>query len=138
MRLITLSIFPCVYRLSLYVLLLSICWNIFLIFYWVNLLISSCRISLYYLRASPLSDMSNVFPPKTWLVCFLNGIISWAEYWWRLTGLPCGLAGKESACNAGYLGSIPGLGRSPEKGKGYPLKYSGLENSMDYIVHGVI
>ena len=45
--------------------------------------------------------------------------------------------GKESACNAGDPGSIPGLGRSPGEGKGYPLKYSGLENSMDHIVHGV-
>ena len=50
---------------------------------------------------------------------------------------PCGSAGKESACNAGDLGSIPGLGRSPGEGKGYPLQYSGLENSMDCIVHGV-
>ena len=49
----------------------------------------------------------------------------------------CGLAGKESACNAGDLGSIPGLRRSPREGKGYPLQYSGLENSMDYTVHGV-
>ena len=48
-----------------------------------------------------------------------------------LLGFPCGSAGKESACNVGDLGSIPGLGRSPEKGKGYPLPYSGLENSMD-------
>ena len=39
--------------------------------------------------------------------------------------------GKESACNAEDLGSIPGLGRSPEDGKGYPLQYYGLENSMD-------
>ena len=52
-------------------------------------------------------------------------------------GFPCGSAGKESACNTGDLGSIPGLGRSPGDGKGYPLQYSGLENSMDYIVHGV-
>ena len=44
---------------------------------------------------------------------------------------------KESAYNAGDLGSIPGLGRSPGEGKGYPLQYSGLENSMDCIVHGV-
>ena len=47
-----------------------------------------------------------------------------------------GSDGKESACNAGDLGSIPGLGRSPGEGKGYPLQYSGLENSMD-TVHGV-
>ena len=52
-------------------------------------------------------------------------------------GFPCGLAGKESAYNVGDLGSIPGLGRSLEEGKGYPLQYSGLENSMDCIVHGV-
>ena len=49
----------------------------------------------------------------------------------------CGSAGKESACNAGDLGSIPGLGRSPGEGKGYPFQYSGLENFMDCIVHGV-
>ena len=52
-------------------------------------------------------------------------------------GLPCGSAGKESTCSAGDLGSIPGLGRSPGEEKGYPLQYSGLENSMDCIVHGV-
>ena len=52
-------------------------------------------------------------------------------------GFLCGSAGKESACSVGALGSIPGLGRSPEKGKGYPWQYSGLENSMDCIVHGV-
>ena len=48
-----------------------------------------------------------------------------------------GSAGKECACNAGDLGLIPGLGRSPGERKGYPLQRSGLENSMDCIVHGV-
>ena len=52
-------------------------------------------------------------------------------------GFPDSSVGKESACNAGNLGSIPGLGRSPGEGKGYPLQYSGLENSMDCIVDGV-
>ena len=52
-------------------------------------------------------------------------------------GIPCGSAGKESTSNGGDLGSIPGLGRSSGEGKGYPLQYSGLENSMDSIVHGV-
>ena len=66
-------------------------------------------------------------------------------------GFPCDSAGKESICNMGDMGSIlwvrslgsslpiPGIGRSPGEGKGYPLQYSGLENSMDcvYIVHGV-
>ena len=45
--------------------------------------------------------------------------------------------GKESACNVGDLGLIPGLERSPGEGNGYLLQYSGLENSIDYVVHGV-
>ena len=49
---------------------------------------------------------------------------------------PGGSNGKESACNAGYLGLIPGLGRSPGEGNGYSLQYSGLENVMHCIVHG--
>ena len=52
-------------------------------------------------------------------------------------GFPCGSAGKESTYNVGDLGLIPGLGRSPGEGTGYPLQYSGLENSMDCTVHGV-
>ena len=54
-----------------------------------------------------------------------------------ILGFPCGSPGKESACNVGDLGSVPGLGRSLGEGKGYPLQYSGLENSMDCIVPGV-
>ena len=45
-------------------------------------------------------------------------------------GFPCGTDGKESTCNVGDLGSVHGLGRSPGEWKGYPLQYSGLENSM--------
>ena len=52
-------------------------------------------------------------------------------------GFPCGWTDKESACNARDLGLIPGLGRSPRERKGYLLQYSGLENSMGCIVHGV-
>ena len=54
-------------------------------------------------------------------------------------GFPGSSAGKESACKVGDLGSVSGLGRSPGEGnlEGYPLQYSGLENSMDHIVHGV-
>ena len=54
-----------------------------------------------------------------------------------MLGYPGGSDSKESACNAGDLSSIPGLGRSPGDGKGYPLQYSGLENSIDCIIHGV-
>ena len=54
-------------------------------------------------------------------------------------GFPCGSVGEESTCNVGGLGSIPGLGRSPEEGKGDLLQYPGLENSMHCmcIVRGV-
>ena len=51
-------------------------------------------------------------------------------------GFPHSSSGKESSCNTGDLDSIPGLGRSLGEGKGYPLQYSGLENSRNYIVHG--
>ena len=68
-----------------------------------------------------------------------------AKSWTRLSdfifnlskGFPCDSAGKESACDAGDLGLIPGLERSSGEGKGYPLQYSGLVNSMDYTVHEV-
>ena len=52
-------------------------------------------------------------------------------------GFPGSSAGKKSTCKAGDLGSTPGSGRFTGEGIGYPLQYSGLENSMDYIVHGV-
>ena len=48
--------------------------------------------------------------------------------------LPCSSKGKESVCNAGDLGLIPGLGRFPGEGNGSPFQYSGLENSTNYIV----
>ena len=53
-----------------------------------------------------------------------------------MVGLPGGSAGKESACNAGDLGSIPGLGRAPGEGNSYTFQYSGLENCMDCSLPG--
>ena len=99
---------------------------------------------------------SNTSPLKTLgLPCWLNQNClqcrrPWFSSWvgkipWRrdrlptpvFLGFPGGSAGKESACNAGDLDLIPGLGRSPGEGNNYPLQYSGLENPMDCIVHGV-
>ena len=54
-----------------------------------------------------------------------------------MLGFPGGSAGKESACKVGDLGSVPKLGRSLGEGKGYPLQYFSLENSMDCISTGL-
>ena len=116
----------------------------------------SCRSSLYILEQILFRYISNIaFYPRlgaslvTQLVKNLPAVqetpnlIPGSQ---RSTGegigyplqyFPCGSVGKESACNAGDLGLIPGLGRSPGEGQGNPLQYSGLENSMDCIVHGV-
>jgi len=73
-----------------------------------------------------------------------NEIVSFAETWVDLEiVIQSEVNQKEknkyskSMHVCGTAGSIPGLGRFPGEGKGYPLQYSGLENSMDYIVHGV-
>ena len=65
---------------------------------------------------------------------FIMFFLVWATL---LLDFLCGSTDKESTCNVGDLISIPGLGRSPEEWKGYPLQYSGLENSTDCKVHGV-
>ena len=67
-----------------------------------------------------------------------NRAFLWITPWLKgMLGFPGGSEVKVSACNTGNLGSIPGLGRSPGDVKGYRLQYSGLENFMDYTVHGV-
>ena len=77
-----------------------------------------CLISLFEALLMELGSVPVVLPTPVFL------------------GFACGSAGKESTCNVGDLGSIPGLGRSPGEGKGYPLQYSGLKNSMDYSSWG--
>ena len=71
------------------------------------------------------------------ILIFLNSDLLFFKLSVCSLGFPGGSDVKESACNAGDLGSIPELGRSPGEGKDFPLQYSGLENSMDCIVHGV-
>ena len=80
------------------------------------------------LPCPPPGDFSD---PGIEIVSLTSPALAWE-------GFPRGSAGVESACNAGDLDSIPGLGRSPGEGKGCPLQYPGLENSMDGIVHGVV
>ena len=103
-----------------------------------------------YLVSESLLTNNIYFPSHTLIAQLVKNpamqFDSWVgEICWRkdrlptavLLGFPCSSVGKESACNAGDLGSIPGLGRSPGEGKGHPLQYSGLENSMDCTVHEI-
>ena len=98
-----------------------------------------------------LSNLGHFIPPfslSTWL-CPINMLLhpfpGYSCNLWTIVHIPFssllypfhGSAGRESTCSVGDLGSIPGLGRSPGEGKGYPLQYPGLENCMDCIVHGV-
>ena len=97
-------------------------------------------ITLQCVLGFPQNSVKNLLATQEALVQFLVRKIPWRRD--RLPtivflGFPCGSAGKESACNWGDLGSIPGLGRCPGEGKDYPLQYSGLKNSRDCIVYGV-
>ena len=80
------------------------------------------------------TNLDNTLKSRT---SFCQQRYRYAKLWFFLLGVPGGSAGKESTCNAGDLGLVPGLGRSPGEGNGYPLQCSGLENAMDCIVHGV-
>ena len=113
---------------------------------WENLLYyilrsnSYCHISLNYekFKQSTYNCLKIIFGHIYF--SFLKVEIKWVNsrpLLYPNTGFPWGSAGKESTYHEGDLGSIPGLGRSPGEGKGYPLWYSGLEDSMGCIVHGV-
>ena len=77
------------------------------------------------------------YPLKTFLKHPPNFKVKILLFKFNTLGFHCGSAGKESTCNEGDPGSVPGLGRSLGEGKGSPLQYSVLENSMNCIVHGV-
>ena len=99
-------------------------------FTWASLIAQLVRISLQCRRLW--------FDSRVWKIPWRRDRLPTPVF----LGFPCGLAGKEPACNARDLGSIPRLGRSPGKRNSYPLQYSGLENSMDRgvwqaTVHGV-
>ena len=120
------------------------------LFIWLRwVLIASCRIfrchTVPLVRALKLScpKACGIFPTRgrNYIPCTERWILNlWTtrevpilSFLRNLQGFPGGSAGKESACNVEDLGSIPGLGRSPGAGKGYPLRCSSLENYMDYI-----
>ena len=92
------------------------------------------KLDLSFIRASLVAQLVKNLPAmQETLVLFLGREDPFPGTRDRLPtpvflGFPCGSAGKESVCNVGDLGLIPGLGRSPGEGKGCPLQYSGLEN----------
>ena len=101
---------------------------------------------VFFTTESPGKPLFLAFPPfnpsfENGFTLFFYVVLSnqfflyYVFYYFK--GFPGGSAGKESTCNVGDLGMIPGLGRFPGERKGYPLQYSGLENSMDCIVLGV-
>ena len=92
-------------------------------------------LSLFQLSSSASSSSSCFFLLSLLFLFSLLFLLKLMYKWHAL--IPCGSAAKEPTCNAGGLGSIPGVGRSLGEGKGYSLQYSGLENSMDYAVHGI-
>ena len=98
-----------------------------------ELLSYSIRVVVSLDRASLIAQLVKNLPAMQAEICWRRDRLPTPVFF----SFPCGSAGKESVCNAGDLGSIPELGRSPREGKRYPLQYSGLENSMGCIVNGV-
>ena len=103
-------------------------------------------IYIFFFFVRKKSNMKHIKTVIHWLFLIIVMIIFWYIIFSLMlffcllkasTCVPCGSTNKESTCNEGDLGSIPVLERSPGEGKGYPLQYSGLENSMDSIVYGV-
>ena len=130
--------YPCVELLCCTIVLFKVLYykikNIFFIF---------CLFLMYYfyenyfkttIRASLIAQVVKNLPVMQETPVWSLGWEDSLEKGWLPTpvflSFLCGSAGKESICNVGDLSSIPGLGRSPGKGKGYPLQYSGLENSQ--------
>ena len=102
------------------------------------LLLSHCHVQLFcdpMDRCPPSSSVHGISQAKIlqWVAIFFSRGSSRPVF----LGFSGGSAGKETACSVGDLDLIPRLGRSPGEGNGSPLQYSGLENSMDCIVHGV-
>ena len=86
-------------------------------------------LDVYCVSVKMLRDTWLFILPFTFNTVIVEELMLW--------GFPGGSDGKESARTMGALGLILGLGSSPGEGNGYPLQYSGLENSMDFVVHEV-
>ena len=99
-------------------------------FYRINFLLSVCFTLIAQLVKNPPSMQETLVRSARLKICWRRDRLPTPVF----LGFPCGSAGKESAYNAGDPSSIPGLGRSPGEGKGYPFQYSGLKNPAVYGV----
>ena len=124
-----LSIFSCACWPSLCLLWRNFCLGLVPFFDWIVWFLVVWAVYVVWELSPYWSHNLQIFFPILWVVCPFCS--------WFPLGFPCGSASKESTSSVGDLGLIPGLGRSPGEGKGYPLQYSGQENSVDFIVHGV-
>ena len=134
----TLNVLSCMCWMSSCPLYKNIYSNLLSIFNHIGFLfILNCMSCLYILDINPslVISLANIFSDSACCL-FALSVISFGVQK-LLEGFPGGSAGKESTCNVVDLGSIPGLGKCPREGNGCPLQYSGLENSMDCIVHEV-
>ena len=122
---------------------------------WLVFVVDFFELHICFVNSALISHMVCKYFIPFYRLSFVSFLVSFAvqrfnswlrKIFWRrdrlpspvFLGFPCGFfSSKEPVCSVGDLGSIPGLGRSVGKWKGYPLLYSGLENSMDCIVHGV-
>ena len=139
--------------------------NHLFILVWTLVYLGCNPIPHYLFYYSKFSSGGSCVPstcPHALIYCFSTSLVSGTKrcpsprishfsekvqsFYWRMGfrnqalgtyGFPHSSVGKEPACNAGDPSSIPGLGRSPAEGIGYPLQYSGLENPMDFVFHGV-
>ena len=103
--------------------------------------LASCGL-LAIFRVAWLTEASPLSLPSCSTAVSPHMSVTRSPLFMRTLGFPGGSDGKESTCNVGNLGSIPGLGRSPGEGNSYPLQYSFLKNSMDRglwraTVHGI-
>ena len=127
---------PVVYQSSIKELLWAFLYNIKRIFFWLHHM--ACGILVPQPRIRPMPPAVKAQSLNHWTGRKIWGFLFFVLQAYTVSlGFPCGPAGRESTCDAGDLGLIPGLGRSPGEGNGYLLQDSGLENSVDCIVHGV-
>ena len=120
---------------------MCVCVYMFLMSFFISILLFKLKKDIVFRLPTLNPGMLVKSEVQLKMLCFFFSHISishviFGTHFYRHLDYPCGSAGKESTCNVQDLGLIPGLGRSPGEGNGYPLLDSGLENPMDCVVCG--